>query len=557
MRSVFLLFFFLISSLAGATDYYVSSTLPGALRNIDEVNLLDLEPGDRVLFEGGQTFLGNMILGPEDLGTAAQPVVIASYGSGRATINAQTGTAIYGKNCAGIEIKDLILRTTGQASNTGHGVSVWMDLPGGAKLDHLVLDNLDISGFGGRGIQIGSKPMAGENPDCGPSGYRGIRVTNVLCHWNKTDGMLVWGRGWPCADLVGWAHENLYVANCKFYENWGDPLVSSFNTGSGLKIYDVGGATIERCVAYRNGQNCKNRKGGPVGIWAFNSNDVTIQHCESYENKTGNGSDGGGFDLDGGMTDSVIQYCYSHENQGYGYLLAQFNGARPFSGNSIRYNISQNDGRADNEGAINVWDYYGGSQLQNTQVYNNTIFIQPALQGTPAAVKFLSPVASSVCFRNNLFITTGGVRLVWAEGFRVGGAFQQNDYWPSGGTFQIQWGATTYGSLRAWRDATNQERIVIRQGTFDLGGSGDPLFRGPLPIAMPQGGDSTPPLALRAYKLQSISPVIDRGLNLFMRLFRVDPGSQDLYGTPLFYGSSFDIGAHEWTEASPTHTDQL
>ncbi len=50
---------------------------------------------------------------------------------------------------------------------------------------------------------------------------------------------------------------------------------------------------------------------GPVGIWAYEADSVIIQHCISYKNKTSKGGeDGGGYDLDGGTTNSVIQYCY-------------------------------------------------------------------------------------------------------------------------------------------------------------------------------------------------------------------------------------------------------
>ena len=45
------------------------------------------------------------------------------------------------------------------------------------------------------------------------------------------------------------------------------------------------------------------------------------------------------------MKNSVMQYNYSHDNDGAGYLLAQFTYAREFTNNIVRYNISENDGR--------------------------------------------------------------------------------------------------------------------------------------------------------------------------------------------------------------------
>ena len=83
----------------------------------------------------------------------------------------------------------------------------------------------------------------------------------------------------------------------------------------------------------------------PVGIWAYEADSVTIQHCIAYRNKTSKGSeDGGGFDLDGGTTNSTIQYCLTYENEGSGFGIFQYDGASPWKNNTVRFNISVNDG---------------------------------------------------------------------------------------------------------------------------------------------------------------------------------------------------------------------
>ncbi len=71
------------------------------------------------------------------------------------------------------------------------------------------------------------------------------------------------------------------------------------------------------------------RKGnGTVGIWCYEANSVMIQHCLSFQNKTSQGGeDGGGYDFDGGTTNSIIQYCLSYENQGSAFGIFQYDGA--------------------------------------------------------------------------------------------------------------------------------------------------------------------------------------------------------------------------------------
>ena len=62
----------------------------------------------------------------------------------------------------------------------------------------------------------------------------------------------------------------------------------------------------------------------PVGIWAYQSDSITIQYCYSHDNHTSEkGKDGGGFDFDGGTTNSVMQNNFSANNEGAGYGLFQ------------------------------------------------------------------------------------------------------------------------------------------------------------------------------------------------------------------------------------------
>src|SRR5574340_53159 len=78
---------------ASATDYYVSpsgkDTNPGtssatAWRTIAKLNGVSFAAGDRILFEGGQTFTGTLAFDRGDAGTEAGPITVTSYGTGRA-----------------------------------------------------------------------------------------------------------------------------------------------------------------------------------------------------------------------------------------------------------------------------------------------------------------------------------------------------------------------------------------------------------------------------------------------------------------------------------------
>jgi hypothetical protein len=159
---------------------------------------------------------------------------------------------------------------------------------------------------------------------------------------------------------------------------------------------------------------------GPVGIWAWESNNVRIQYCISYRNKTSkNAKDGGGFDLDGGVTNSVVQNCISFGNEGAGFGLFQYDGASDWSNNNIRYNISINEATTTvGAGSIFIWNgSHEKRQLSGCNIENNII------------VNFKAPLISyendsdheNFEFSGNLFI--GGDT---ASGINTGSRFGKN-----------------------------------------------------------------------------------------------------------------------------------
>jgi hypothetical protein len=139
-----------------------------------------------------------------------------------------------------------------------------------------------------------------------------------------------------------------------------------------------------------NAQGC----GGPVGIWAYGSRNITIQFNEvdhMHVANWGQQCDVGAYDFDSHVFDSVMQYNYSHDNDGPGWLLHG-----NASNNTVRYNISVNDGLKNGPSAI--LNINGGGL---SRVYNN-IAIGPAAGFALAAYSYL-PGSQVV---NNIFITT-------------------------------------------------------------------------------------------------------------------------------------------------------
>ncbi|UHD14840.1 right-handed parallel beta-helix repeat-containing protein [Thiocapsa bogorovii] len=514
-------------------DYYLSaagrdtnsgSSSQAPWRSLNKINDLILDPGDRVFLRGGDNFSGSLFFDAFDRGTAASPIRIGSYGTGRATILAGDGDGILAYNTAGFVISNLNLRGSGADVNDGAGIIFYTDLPGGVKLKGVTLNKIDASGFHHAGVEIGAWN--------GTAGFTNVSIDRVRAYDNARNGINVWGYDAP--GFKGYAHAKVYITGSFAYRN---PGVSGVRepTGNGIVMSNVDGGRIARCVAHSNGER-NTSSSGPIGIWAWRTNRITIQFSESYGNRTTSGAaDGGGFDLDGGVTNSTLQYTYSHDNDGAGYLFAQYDSAPSFKNNVIRYNISENDGRRNRSGGIVVWSK-APLEISNSHIYNNTIYLSPSPTGNVCGIRVASQT-SSLSIRNNIISTTSGAPLLCVAGGQKGLAIQGNNYWSNGSPFKIYWGPTRYSSLSAFR-VTGQETL----NGVSTGLAVDPGLVNP-----GLGGTIGNPNRLNKmldYRLKTNSPLVNRGIDL-KALLGLSTGTRDFYGTGLPQRGAYDIGAHE------------
>jgi hypothetical protein len=506
MRCKIILFIYATLSLAlnsRASTYFISpkgddslegTSVTTSWRTVDRVNTATLQPGDRILFEGGQTFSGSIMLQVNGLPTSNQPIIVSSYGVGRATIASGTSYGFYAQNTAGVEVKRLAFVGAGRLSNSNSGVVFYLDLPN-SHLSYLRLDSLDVSGYRDSGISIGSWQ--------GTSGYDDVRVTDCQVHANGEAGMSSYSESLA-------AHQNWYVGNCQAFDNSGRADVTTTNTGNGIVLSGIDGALIEHCIAYHNGWLNANQGGGPVGIWGYCCNNLVIQHCEAHHNSSGTEPDGGGFDLDGGCTNSILQYNYSHDNGGPGYELCQYAGAPAMHDLTVRYNVSVNDAREDNKGALQVWSTGANGGIQRAAIYNNTVLLSPPADGSsPKVIYVCSDGFSDLTLRNNVLQSTGGLltlSTVCTTGLRLEG----NCYW-NATQLAFDWNGTQFTNLSAWRAATGQETLP---GSRATGMQADPRLN--------PDSNFTP---------MADSPLLGAGLNL-QNEFNINPGPQDFAGNP-------------------------
>jgi hypothetical protein len=411
-------------------------------QTIKKINSLHLTAGDTVFFKSGQTFNGSLFIASGTWGTKKSPIVITSYGNGRAIINAKDSSGITIYNNTYIKLQHFSLVGSGRKTgNVKDGLAI-------INSSEIMINDLNISGFQKSGLQIYSS--------------QNVIVNDVFTHDNGAAGITVEG---PYQKRES---KDIQILNCRAENNPGDPTKLDNHSGNGIVAGNCKKLLIDHCTATNNGWDMPRIGNGPVGIWAYEADSVIIQHCLSYRNKTSKGgADGGGFDFDGGVTNSIIQYCFSYENQGSGYCIFQYWGASPWHHNIFRYNISENDGTvSDSQAGLYVWNSSDDEkQFYDCDVYGNIIY-----NSKVAAIHF-SEKSENKGFRfyNNIFV--GKDSLITGRDKIGEVVYQGNDWWSLTNGFNID----GIKDFKTWAIKTGKEQ---KDGKI-IGLNEDPKFKSP------------------------------------------------------------------------------
>ena len=407
------------------------------------VNRVELGRGDSVFFRGGQVFAGTLRLGHG--GSAAHPVWIGSYDSGTgarsdsgaATLDGGDSSAVVLYHAHWMEVKGIRLVGAGRKTgNVRDGLAV-------IECEHIRVTDVDVTGFQKSGLFIFAS--------------KDVVADGVYAHENGAAGIAVEG---PYDRKTG--SRDLEIVHCRADDNPGDPTNLTNHSGNGIVCGHCTRLLICDCSATNNGWDMPRVGNGPVGIWCYEADSVTIRHCLAYKNKTSPGAaDGGGFDLDGGVTNSVIENCLSYGNQGAGYCIFQYWGASPWHHNIIRNNISEDDGLvSDARGSIYIWNSSGDpTQFHDCLVYNNTVY-----NSREAAVSYSEKSArTGFSFYRNIFV--GADSLI--RGDRGADRFWGNDWWVLRGDDRSSANAAEHGKAMyvkpAFKDPGNTRVTTVSE----------------------------------------------------------------------------------------------
>ncbi|HTR68501.1 MAG TPA: right-handed parallel beta-helix repeat-containing protein, partial [Terriglobales bacterium] len=314
---------------AAAANYYVDSKqgddngtgrTPGsAWKTLTRIDATTFSPGDHILLKSGSVFTGQ--LWPKGSGRDGAPIVIDQYGGDAKPIINGSGLAedaVLLKNQEYWEISNLEITNHGKKPARRRGVHIAADNCG--ELHHIYLRSLevhDVNGADNDKVNGGIHYTA--EGDTKPSRFIDLRIENNHIYHVDRSGIFGWSSHWVRSK---WYPSLGMVIRGNHLEDVG---------GDGIVVVATDGALVEgNIVAHANQRS----QGYDVGIWAWSADHTVIQYNEAYG--TRGQRDGEGFDSDWNSRGTIIQYNYSHDNDG-GFLLICDDGsqsAKESAGNS-------------------------------------------------------------------------------------------------------------------------------------------------------------------------------------------------------------------------------
>jgi hypothetical protein len=249
-----------------------------------------------------------------------------------------------------------------------------------------------------------------------------------------------------------------------------------------------------------------------------------------------------GFDFDDFVSDSVMQYNYSHDNFGIGILYFFTQRGAPTHGNNIiRFNIAESPANAFGSAGIVIGTNGSPVLISPSYIYNNTVYGSNSTYSCFFSFANVSgvTVANNICNAKGAF----AYAVQFASQTSTSLVFIGNDYFVQSSAVFVRWGAGFYASLAAWQTATGEEQISgVKVGTtanpgLVSGGSGGTCSWTPPANTSPQPCPSN-------YQLLHGSPMIGLGLTP-AQVGVADFGTHDYFNNsiPHATGTGWNIGA--------------
>lgn len=396
---------------AHATTRYVDCSAPssgdGSRRapwnDLATANATALGPGDRLLLRRGSVCAGP--LAPLASGSPRRPVQIGAYGSGaRPRIDATSEDAVLLRNTSHTIVRELEVTNAGPEARR-RGV-------------HLLADGEVVRGLTVRGLFIHHV-----DGDLAKDGFGSGGLHGDVSAGGRFDGLLIEGNRIEDVSRSGiflpigggtrpragepWpeASTGVVVRGNRLTRLAGDGIVALGTVGAVLEDNVVSTGNLRGSSLGSGSAVCN------AGIWTFSANDTLIQRNEVFDMRF-SGCDGTGFDVDYEQDGTIVQYNYSHDNEGGFILLCTDDRPRTAE---VRFNLSVNDGWAVAQSpcAFPRLGSFAGLRFHNNTIVGPNPLL--SFQNQPSGGLL---DAQNLEFRNNLFVADPPIATAFPCGAR-------------------------------------------------------------------------------------------------------------------------------------------
>jgi hypothetical protein len=373
---------------AKGSDANAGSATSAAWKSLEKVNASRFRAGDRILLKSGCAWDGQLAL--TSSGAEGAPIRIDRYGSGarpRIEGAGRVEDTLRLYNVQFVEVRNLELTNRGETMGVRRGAHIFLDNFGTAK--HIVVADLyihDVNGSNQRKDNGGITFRT--NGSVTPSRFDGLTIERNII-W-RVDRSAIAAQSYH-APRRRWFPSLNVVIRDNYVEDIG---------GDGIVPWATDGVLVEHNIA----RDCNRRaKSYNAGIWPWSTDNSLFQLNEAAFTRTT--LDGQGFDSDYNSRGTVLQYNYSHDNEG-GFLLicspVQRNREDNIgnTGTVARYNISRND-------RARIFHLSGAD---DTTIHDNAIYVGVGLDVQMLLVSEWSGWSTGATLRNNRFYVEGTAR---------------------------------------------------------------------------------------------------------------------------------------------------
>lgn len=412
---------------------------PGAAwKTLEKVNRGKFAPGDRILLKSGCVWDGQ--LAPPSSGVKDKPIIIDRYGRGaRPRINGggKVDDALRLYNVEFIEARNLELTNHGDHLAPRRGVHIFLDNFGTAH--HIVVSDLYIHDVNGTNERKDNGGIIFRTVgDKKPSRFDGLTIARNII-W-KVDRSAIAAQSYHAQRRRWFPSLNVVIR---------DNLAQDIG-GDGIVPWATDGVVVEHNIA----RDCNRRaKSYNAGIWPWSADNSLFQLNEAMFTRTT--LDGQGFDSDFNSRNTLLQYNYSHDNEG-GFLLICSPVRRNLednvgnTGTVVQYNISRND-------RARIFHLSGADQ---TTIHDNAVYVGEGLDVQLMLVTEWSGWSTGMLVRNNRFYVDGVARYGHGTRRLEDGTYTMEPGW--GGAKDIVFEGNSYTGKHLNRPADD----VGREGQF-------------------------------------------------------------------------------------------